>query len=702
MVHPARIPTQERGMKFIVSFNRRRTYLLLIVCTIACMVHGATWYVSTDGTDGPAGRMSSGRTPKKPLRTLFAALEQCSEGDSILLRRGDTFYDQATNRAPQYRIEKAVVLGAYGHHTKPRPRISGGVRVNNWKKNQKGAFTALVSDTIGMLYINGSLATIARYPNSGWIPTTKVSKDSAWLRCDTLQNHPRNKAGYWNGATIRHRVWSWYYMIYEVKSYDESGILYVNKKPHRDHPGWKLYLEQGVQELDTANEWCFVPAEKKVYLIPPESVVIDKARIEGSVYTGKKEQAGMIVSSAGVSIEDITFCHYRNTAVLLEAPARIQRCRFENCGGDQGTGTVRGWKKPVRGTSITHCHFVNILDRAIVWHEDTVLDSSQAYTIVKADTFSHIMDVAGYGDQRAKNWSNSAVVVHQASGMVVRENVFTHIGYAGVIFGSGRNTIEYNYFRNCMSTLNDGGAIYWNCGDMTVRYNIVVDTRGYLEPVGPSRLLNISHGIWPEYLGGYKNNFIAYNTVIGSGADGLFLPYNFDAIVKGNVLFGNARDQMRLTGRFKREHDQMMNHRIENNILFSNDSTAGALFYTLNKDFTHDFGYLNGNYYCTPRSRTPITEWYSWGTEEIPLTIEQWQMRWSWADSSASISPIERSFGLAEDDSTGLGRIVYNASMDTTTVQVGRKRFVDVKGKWVPETIQLTPFESRVLIYSGE
>jgi len=113
--------------------------------------------------------------------------------------------------------------------------------------------------------------------------------------------------------------------------------------------------------------------------------------------------------------------------------------------------------------------------------------------------------VAGYGDQRAKNWSNSAVVVHQASGMVVRENVFTHIGYAGVIFGSGRNTIEYNYFRNCMSTLNDGGAIYWNCGDMTVRYNIVVDTRGYLEPVGPSRLLNISHGIWPEYLGGYKN-----------------------------------------------------------------------------------------------------------------------------------------------------------------------------------------------------
>ena len=77
-------------------------------------VMGTIFHVSPAGDDA-----SSGLTPAQPFATLRYASARLGEGDTLLLQRNGTWFDD------QLLIRSAhnISIGSYGNTSLPRPRI---------------------------------------------------------------------------------------------------------------------------------------------------------------------------------------------------------------------------------------------------------------------------------------------------------------------------------------------------------------------------------------------------------------------------------------------------------------------------------------------------------------------------------------------------------------------------------------------------
>src|SRR5690349_14836445 len=113
------------------SFNRFAIALLLPAALINFSSKGANYYFST--SQGDDSRTSTqAQNPSTPWQTLnklnsiFATLKP---GDSILFKRGDTFYGTITISVSGT-ATAPIVLGAYGNGNKPI--ISELVNVAGW------------------------------------------------------------------------------------------------------------------------------------------------------------------------------------------------------------------------------------------------------------------------------------------------------------------------------------------------------------------------------------------------------------------------------------------------------------------------------------------------------------------------------------------------------------------------------------------
>ena len=129
-----------------------------------------------------------------------------------------------------------------------------------------------------------------------------------------------------------------------------------------------------------------------------------------------------------------------------------------------------------------------------------------------------------------------------------------------------------------MATLNDGGGIYTNCSRSTIRYNIILDTRGGMESSGSWG--NIAHGIWPEFLREYRESIIEFNTCVRSGGDGIFLPNNFNCIVRNNICYDNDRYQILMIGNEGRKQINLnQDHLITGNIFYAAALSQNTLLF---------------------------------------------------------------------------------------------------------------------------
>lgn len=122
---------------------------------------GTVRYVSASGSDSNAG------TEAKPYATLKKAISSSSAGDTILVKRGDTFYVDV-NDENGININKGIKISAYGTGDKPLFIGSAGnyadsskwtnVSGNIWKLNMKNKFYSSLHDANipGTLYFFNS------------------------------------------------------------------------------------------------------------------------------------------------------------------------------------------------------------------------------------------------------------------------------------------------------------------------------------------------------------------------------------------------------------------------------------------------------------------------------------------------------------------------------------------------------------------
>ena len=205
----------------------------------------------------------------------------------------------------------------------------------------------------------------------------------------------------------------------------------------------------------------------------------------------------------------------------------------------------------------------------------------------------------------------------------MHHNRINKTGYCGVILGSPNQIVEYNVFRECMSTLNDGGAIYTNCDASIIRHNIVLDTIG--ENVRSShKWACLGQGIWPEFLAEFKDTKIINNTVVNSGCHGIFLFNNFDCEITGNVLFGN-KDGLLLKGK---QGKGAQNNKINDNVFVCTSSEQTPIVFHSG----HNYGSMSGNMFAQPYGNFIASNGDNWGRNN--LNLEDW-LKLPWSDKSA-------------------------------------------------------------------
>lgn len=605
-------------------------------CTSGCLLwvlaasdglHGADWYVRNGGSDDASG------SAQAPLATVGEALSRSGTGDRIFLGRGSVFREGGLG------LSGNRMILPYGDSGQPAPVLSGSRVVTGfspWAQDNR-IYTAQVNpgeSGVTQVFVNGDFATLARYPNTGWLRTQEGSGDNLIVQTG-LGSVPGASSGYWVGAQVRWRKWSWWYETRPITADNGSGRLSLGGQTAISgltgiDSGF--FIDNTLKALDAPGEWYWNSASNTLYLYPPTGA--DPASMTVEVVW---RPVGISIDTG--TLQGITVQHYVETGVEVNRLATVTDCDIRHIGDKGIFGT---WN--CAGSHITGNRIEDVLNLGISWVQNP---EHTTRTIIEHNTLNRIGNRNGLGG--SGTWHAAGIIISVANengnGVIVRYNRIRETGYAGIILGPDGQTVERNVFRNCMNTLNDGGAIYANCSRSIIRENIILDTVGDMESAQP--FFPLGHGIWPEFLEDFHHTVIEGNTVYGSGGNGIFLPNNFDCTIRDNVLLSNRSAGLCLEAADNSSRGQ--NHSIQGNLMGigarpwqsdrpenlatwarPNDS---CLSYGFSDGVNMDFGSMAGSTFVTGDGLDLVIN-----QEGNSQTIANWQSAESdWADSSPAV-----------------------------------------------------------------
>ena len=520
-----------------------RPALLLILAVVG----NAAEYLVAPGQPGGNG------SRERPFASLAEALKRAGNGDTIHVLKGHTYRE-----AMGLEFRSGVTVVAGGPADAPAPIVTTSVEVPKltpWAKNPK-VLTATIAKPVLALYVDGAFMRLARYPNSGWMRTTKGATPEILVDVDRAKQ-PGAAKGKWTGAQVRWRRWSWWWETRPVTDDDGVAKLTLGAEGRFQDgftgEGSAWFVDNSLAELDAPGEWFWDKADQTLYVFPPKEAG-EKPLIE-VVVDPKGYGAG------GATIDGLHFARIAGTALTLGRTSTVRNCTFSDLTDTGISGSWEGF-----GSQITGNTFRDVHNTGISWLENP---AGTGGTLIADNRMERIGMESGYGG--SGSWKGVGITINRAKPFSVRGNRISDTGYAGIIVGSDGHTIERNVLRRCMGSLNDGAGIYVCASRTTVRDNIVLDSVGNLDT--SQWWYPLGHGIWCEFLSDFREQTISGNTVVGCGGHGLFLTNNYNCTVNGNIFAGNRLGGLHLSGK-----KGPQNHTITDNLLIAENPSRRATY----------------------------------------------------------------------------------------------------------------------------
>ena len=527
--------------------NKSLLFLSSLILSLSFPVYGGDYYVSSS-----KGKDTNNGSQKSPWKTIESINQKTfTFGDKILFKRGDIFRGEIKSS----KIQPGLKFGAYG--TGEKPIISGSLPITKWKPTthqslSPNIYEADVSklitvdakgneNTLEHLFVNGSLMTIARYPN------VNKPADTNWLKVDktagtdgftdpNLANYSRPH-GYWKNARLRIRTYSKYYRVFKVTNYNADNGKITAKGLGNQLPEWGYFLDDKLEELDHPGEWYYDAETKKVYLYPLANQNPNDQLIEGATYS-----VGLTISQQEdeTFVEDLTFQHFTSLGLSLanSDSVLVRHCHFEY--NNKGMSISQ-----MTNSLITNNTFDNQLSIGIIFNGDKSLNMAHS-TIVEKNTLNNTGMFPIYCKRYEGTCYGIAMSVF-GKGQYLRQNIINKTGWIGIdLKAGGHHLVENNIVKNALSLVNDGGAINIDSDANTIRGNFLVESIGNIDESNGCENTNTSpcthhtsYGMGIASNSKFIRNLIENNTIANNPDIGIRLNSFTDSVVRNNTLYNN-------------------------------------------------------------------------------------------------------------------------------------------------------------------
>lgn len=557
--------------------------------------NATTYYVANSGNDA-----NDGASETTPWQTIDQVNQvKFEDGSSILFKRSDTFRGAiVTSKYP-----KGITFGAYG--TGDNPILAGSVNITGWKPTTSPGLNAKIYEAdvsalpltdkgIQHLFVNGNLMTIARYPNvdtpadKNWLKVGASASTDAFT--DPALVTYGKPDGYWKGATLRIRGYSWTYTALPITGYNAANGKITAKGLGDQLPEWGYFLDGKLEELDNPGEWYYDADAKKVYLYPPHSNDPNQLFVEGATYDSG---ISLAAQEDNTTIENLSFHHYLVSGVAIVAAANVilRNCHFEH----NLTGAT-AWNSP--NVLITGNTFDHHLKDTIGLSAQPNFDVQQS--IVENNQITNSGMYPAYGARWEGTYQGLGISVF-GKAYTVRQNTIDTSSHSGMYLkDGGHHIIENNLIRNSLVLLNDGGAIAIGSDGNTIRGNFLLESQGNADDSNGCGSLNATpcmhHSAYGMGIGAdnnYKDNVIEGNTIANNTSTGIRLNAYVNTTVRNNVVYNNLL-QISIEDTKGPSHDNV----VEGNTIVS--LSPDQLGISLTKATNH--GSFENNYYCNPYS----------------------------------------------------------------------------------------------------
>lgn len=606
--------------------------LLLLAALTARTAIATNYFFSTAlGDDSRSSlQAQNSASPWKTLDKLNSIFGGLQPGDSLLLRRGDTFYGSiivtksGTTALP-------IVVAAYG--TGNKPVITGFATLSNWSAsggNIWGSTSSLLGAKLNMVVVNDVAYAMGRYPNSDAAVRGYLTYESSVGNTQIIDNE-LTAATNWTGAEVVIRKVHGVIDRNLITAHSGNTLSYITGSAYTPSANFGYFIQNDIRTLDKFGEWYYDPFTKKlnVYF----------AGNSPSAYDVKASAVGTLINVNSQS--NVVFYNLAVTGANVDG-FRIngaQNVYIKNCDvGFSGENGIRA----------SYTNYLRVEDCSVAYSNNNGIDLAynNDHAVIRNNRVENTFVFAGMG---TSGDGNGTGINSRGKVNTLEYNQIINTGYNGIAFTEDDAVIKNNFINNFCFVKDDGGGIYTYVGGNAVAPqgrkiigNVILNGSG-AGPGTNDTTFQAANGIFlDDNTSGVE---IKDNTVANNAHFGIFFHNAHDIVLKNNTLFNNKEQLMMRSS--EQVAGSVANNDISNNIFYSKFPAQMVSHLISARNDIDNFARFDSNYYCRPLDdRLTIQNdlLYNYGnsTKSDIYDLEGWKAKYQ-KDAASKKSPVQAS-----------------------------------------------------------
>jgi len=523
-------------------------------------------YIAANGNNANNGLSAS--APWQSISKLNASFGSIAPGDSVLFRRGDTFYG-AIVIGKSGSSGKPINFGAYG--TGAKPIITGFKKLTSWTLVSTGIYQCPVpgvKTTLNMVTLNNKPQALGRYPNADATNGGYLTYES-FSGYKSITDNQLTSTKNWTGADVVIRKTLYVLDRCKVTAHSGGTLTYTNSEgsTYNGMNNYGYFIQNDIRTLDKLGEWYLNKSTKYLQMYfgtaSPSSYTVKASTLDTLLTINSKSYINFI---------NIAFEGANNNTIYA---ANSNYINFRYCDiSNAGKGAI--YTQTVSNLLIENCTTNNVLNNAI-----DLRNSSASNTTIRSCSIKNTATLPGM----APSGSNSYKGIYASvlSNLLMEYNTVDTTGYVALQFQGSNVTIQKNVVNYFDFVLDDAGGIYsytsgtdanpgTNYTNRVVQNNIVMNGKG--APNGRSTATLFATGIYMD--GRTMNVKILNNTVFNNGKNGIHCNNPNYVTVTGNTSFNNLNAMS--VARWS--WGSVKSLVVKNNIFYPKVNTQRGFYYT--------------------------------------------------------------------------------------------------------------------------